>query len=122
MELLVKYLFTSEKLSIQIRPDDAAARKVDHRRGKEEAWVVLGAEPDATIGIGLRHTVSKDRLRATALDGSIEELVDWRPATAGDFYYANVHNHFNSERHLVDRSTFKQRRSAALAEWQALFS
>jgi hypothetical protein len=36
--------------------------------------------------------------------------------------HANVHNHFNSERHLVDRSTFKQRRSAALAEWQLLFS
>jgi putative transposase len=36
--------------------------------------------------------------------------------------HADVHNHFNSERHLVDRSTFKQRRSAALAEWQLLFS
>ena len=32
--------------------------------------------------------------------------------------HANVHNHFNSERHLVDRQTFKLRRSAALAEWQ----
>jgi putative transposase len=32
--------------------------------------------------------------------------------------HANVHNHFNSERHLVDRQTYKQRRSAALAEWQ----
>ncbi len=30
---------------------------------------------------------------------------------------ANVHNHFNLERHLVDRQTFKQRRSAALAGW-----
>ncbi len=36
--------------------------------------------------------------------------------------HANVHNHFNSERHLVDRSTFKQRRSVAFAEWQSLFS
>ncbi len=36
--------------------------------------------------------------------------------------HANVHNHFSSERHLVDRPTFKQRRSAALAEWQSLFS
>src|SRR5687768_18434184 len=35
--------------------------------------------------------------------------------------HANVHNHFNTERHLVDRSIFKQRRSAALAEWQSLF-
>nr|WP_246616963.1 hypothetical protein [Sphingomonas yunnanensis] len=33
--------------------------------------------------------------------------------------HANVHNHL---RHLVDRQTYKQRRSAALAEWQALAS
>ena len=36
--------------------------------------------------------------------------------------HANVHNHFNSERHLVDRQTYKLRRSAALAEWQSLMS
>ena len=36
--------------------------------------------------------------------------------------HANVLNHFNHERHLVDRQTYKQRRSAALAEWQALAS
>ena len=36
--------------------------------------------------------------------------------------HANVHNHFNQERHLVDRQTYKERRSAALAEWQSLMS
>ena len=34
--------------------------------------------------------------------------------------HANVHNHFNLERHLVDRETYKTRRPAALAEWQSL--
>jgi putative transposase len=34
--------------------------------------------------------------------------------------HASFHNHFNSERHLVDRQTFKDRRSAAMAEWQSL--
>ena len=34
--------------------------------------------------------------------------------------HASLHNHFNSERHLVDRQTYKERRSAALAEWQNL--
>ena len=34
--------------------------------------------------------------------------------------HASISNHFNSERHLVDRTTYKERRSAALAEWQAL--
>ncbi len=33
---------------------------------------------------------------------------------------ASVHNHFNQERRLVDRQTYKTRRSAALAEWQTL--
>ena len=33
--------------------------------------------------------------------------------------HANVHNHFNQERHLVDRQTYKERRSAALASGRA---
>jgi len=36
--------------------------------------------------------------------------------------HASLHNHFAQERHLVDRQTFKERRSAAWAEWQALAS
>ena len=36
--------------------------------------------------------------------------------------HANVHNHFNQERHLVDRQTYKAHHSAALAEWQLLMS
>ena len=34
--------------------------------------------------------------------------------------HASFHNHFSQERHLVDRQTYKLRRSAALAEWQSL--
>ena len=34
--------------------------------------------------------------------------------------HASFHNHFNQERHLVSRDIYKARRSAALAEWQAL--
>jgi putative transposase len=34
--------------------------------------------------------------------------------------HANIHNYFNLERHLVDRQTFKERRSAAPAGWQSV--
>ena len=45
-ELLVKYLFTSEKLSVQVHPDDAQAQALgDGERGKEECWLVIDAEP-----------------------------------------------------------------------------
>jgi putative transposase len=36
--------------------------------------------------------------------------------------HANVHNHFASDRHLVSRQVYKERRQAALAEWRALAS
>jgi putative transposase len=34
--------------------------------------------------------------------------------------HAAIHNHFSLERHVIDRQTYKERRSAALAEWQIL--
>lgn len=87
-ELLVKFLFTSEKLSIQVHPDDEAARAAGYPRGKDEAWLVLDAEPGAAIGLGLTRPATREELRAGALDGSIEQLVDWRPVKAGDIFYS----------------------------------
>ena len=87
-ELLVKYLFTSEKLSIQVHPDDESARAAGYERGKDEAWVILAAEHDSTIALGTRYPVDSEHLRAAALDGSIEQLVDWKPVKAGDVYYS----------------------------------
>ena len=34
--------------------------------------------------------------------------------------HASIHNHFNLDRHLNPRETFKQNRSVALAEWRQL--
>jgi len=36
--------------------------------------------------------------------------------------HAQVHSHFSQERHLVSRKIYKQRRSAALAEWRPVMS
>jgi len=34
--------------------------------------------------------------------------------------HGTVHNHFNQERHLISRGLYRERRSAALAEWRAV--
>ena len=88
LDLLVKYLFTSEKLSIQVHPDDEIARKEGLGRGKDEAWVVIDADPGATIGIGTVRPLTKEELRAAALDGAIEQLVEWHEVKAGDSFYS----------------------------------
>ena len=88
LPLLVKYIFTSERLSIQVHPSDDQAHARSLPSGKEECWYILDAEPGATLGLGLKREVTPDALRAAALDGSIEELMDWRPVQTGDFFYA----------------------------------
>lgn len=85
--LLAKYIFTSERLSIQVHPNDPEAGERGLPRGKSECWLILEADSDSTIGVGLKKDVSSEELRSSALDGSIEELMDWKPVAAGDFLY-----------------------------------
>ncbi len=87
-DLLIKYLFTSEKLSVQVHPNDEQAHAAGLPRGKDECWVILDAEPDSTIALGTKEPVSREQLREAALDGSIEHLLDWKPVKAGDFFYS----------------------------------
>lgn len=85
--IMVKFLFTSERLSIQVHPGDEAARAAGYPRGKEECWLVLDAEPGAELGVGLKAEAARAALRDAALDGSIVDQIDWRPAHADDFVY-----------------------------------
>ena len=86
--VLVKYIFTSEKLSVQVHPTDAqAAAFGESDGGKEECWLVIDAEPGATLGVGFREPIGAGAMRAAALDGSIEGLLVWYPVKPGDFFY-----------------------------------
>ena len=87
LPLLAKYIFTSERLSIQVHPDDDEAHARGLPQGKSECWYILRAEPGAVLGLGLTREVGKDELRQAALDGSIEQLMDWHPVAAGDFIF-----------------------------------
>jgi mannose-6-phosphate isomerase len=82
--LLLKLLFTSEPLSIQVHPDDAFARSIGLPNGKTEAWHILSALPDAAVAVGLKRRITPRELRASIRDGSIAELVQWRPVSEGD--------------------------------------
>ena len=85
LPLLAKYIFTSERLSVQVHPNDDQARARGLPSGKSECWYILEAQPGSTLGLGLKTEVDKDQLRTAASDGSIEDLIDWRPVAAGDF-------------------------------------
>lgn len=87
-QLLVKYIFTSEKLSVQVHPSDAQTEALGlGRQGKEECWLVVDAGPDATLGVGFAGDIDAAAMRAAAIDGSIEDLLVWHKVRAGDFFY-----------------------------------
>lgn len=87
-DLLVKYIFTSEKLSVQVHPSDAQTLAMNiGRQGKEECWLILDALPGATLGIGFDSAIDEEAMRSAALDGSIEQRMTWHPVKAGDFFY-----------------------------------
>jgi mannose-6-phosphate isomerase len=82
--LLLKLLFTSERLSVQVHPDDEYARAHHDSLGKTEAWHVLEARPDAAIGLGFTRRLDRAEAVRAARSGDIETLLDWRPTRPGD--------------------------------------
>lgn len=85
--LLLKLLFTSQPLSIQVHPDDEFARAIDLPNGKTEAWYILSAAPGARVALGLKRRLTSRALRAAIRDGSMAGLMQWRPVATGDFIF-----------------------------------
>jgi mannose-6-phosphate isomerase len=85
--LLLKLLFTTEPLSIQVHPDDAFARSLGLSSGKTEAWYILSAIPDAQVAVGLNYPRSATELRTAITDGSIANIMHWHSVLKGDVIF-----------------------------------
>jgi len=87
LPVLVKFLFTTERLSVQVHPGDSYGQAHGGERGKTEMWHILRADPDAKIALGLREPVTKEVLRTSALNGEIVNLLRWITVQAGDTFF-----------------------------------
>lgn len=87
LPLLVKLIFTTERLSVQVHPDDGE----DGPRGKTEMWHILEAEAGATIALGFRERVTRERLAEATRTGEIEDLLRWIPVKPGQTFFTKAH-------------------------------
>ncbi len=87
LRLLVKFIFTSDRLSVQVHPADGE----DGPRGKTEMWYILDAEPGASIALGFREPLTRARLEEASRSGEIEQLLNWVPVKAGETYFTPAH-------------------------------
>jgi mannose-6-phosphate isomerase len=84
---LVKFLFTTDKLSIQVHPDDVYASVHEASaggRGKTEMWHIISAEPGAKVLAGLKPGSTKEKFLAALASKSLEDLLVAWPVAAGD--------------------------------------
>ena len=83
--LLVKLLDANRPLSVQVHPnDDYALTNEGNELGKTEMWVVLHAEPDARLILGVKPGTSRSSFGQAILDGRLEPFLHSFPAKAGD--------------------------------------
>ena len=73
--LLIKFLFTAQKLSVQVHPDDAGAQRVGQPYGKTECWYVLDANPGAQVALGLKPGTTIPEFEASIQENRAEDLV-----------------------------------------------
>lgn len=87
LPLLFKFLFTTERLSVQVHPDDDYAGRHENSRGKTEMWRILRADPGAEIALGFKQELTRERATEAARSGEIVNLLQWVPVTAGETYF-----------------------------------
>src|SRR6478752_6402968 len=94
----------------------------DGLRSYKAAMTELGNLEKQEVGRWANNSVENSHLSFRRRERAMLRFRRMKSLQKFASVHANVHNHFNLERHLVDRQTFKERRSAALAEWQSLAS
>jgi len=88
--ILVKFIFPTEKLSIQVHPDDAYAAAHEQAaggRGKTEMWHALAADPGAQVFVGLKSGVDQKKFLDALNENRIEELFLTYRGKSGDTFF-----------------------------------
>jgi mannose-6-phosphate isomerase len=88
--LLIKFLFPTDKLSVQVHPDDEGAAKVGQPCGKTECWYVLRADPGAQIGLGLKPGTNKAEVERAIRENRMEHLLNWIDVHEGEMIYVDA--------------------------------
>ncbi|MDX2077093.1 MAG: type I phosphomannose isomerase catalytic subunit [bacterium] len=91
--LLVKFIHAEDWLSVQVHPNDEQAAELEGEpRGKTEAWIILHAEPDAKLVMGVTPNTTREQMAEAIASNTLESLLVYTSVTAGDvlFMHANT--------------------------------
>ncbi len=82
--MLVKFIDATDKLSIQVHPDDSYALPYENDYGKNEMWYILDAEEDAFVYLGFERDTTREEVEQRIENGSLAEILHKVPVQKGD--------------------------------------
>ena len=89
-------------------------------RSYRAAMNMIGNARDQECGRWLNNRTKNSHQPFRRREGAIAKFRDIKTLQKFASAQASIHNHFNLDRHLIPRETFKQNRSAALVEWRQI--
>jgi putative transposase len=94
----------------------------DRLRSYGAALKEIGAEDLQVTGRRLNNRAENSHLPFRRRERAMQRFRQMQTLQKFASVHASIHNHFNKDRHLTERQSFKAQRSAALAEWQSLMA
>lgn len=85
--LLIKFIDASDKLSIQVHPDDTLAKRRHGSFGKTEMWYVIQADENATITTGFNRQVTREEYLKLLNDNNLESILNTEKSLEGDVFF-----------------------------------
>ncbi len=85
--LLFKFIDAHDDLSIQVHPDDRMAAEKHGKRGKNEMWYVIEAEPGSRLWCGWKRELTPEKYDRVVKEGRIMEYLQAHSVKAGDLFY-----------------------------------
>lgn len=85
--LLIKFIDASDKLSIQVHPDDSLAKKRHGSFGKTEMWYVIQADENATITAGFNRQVTREEYLQLLNNNNLESILNTEKTVGGDVFF-----------------------------------
>lgn len=85
--LLIKFIDSSDNLSVQVHPDDEVAQAKHHAYGKTEMWYVIDAEPGAELIVGFNRKIDSNQYRELLQENSLQSTLNKLPVKKGDVFF-----------------------------------
>jgi len=85
--LLIKFIDSKDKLSVQVHPDDELAKKKHNSFGKTEMWVVLEADKGSNLISGFKKDTNKEEFKNSLENKNLEELLNYETVKKDDSFF-----------------------------------